>query len=105
MRQQLFPTINSSPDHDPTVLQRIDVAGLEPSQIHNILDTSRPVILKGVISGHGCEAWCDSLMENLGDAMVDYQIRNNNGRSSIFRSSLAEFIGGLQEWSNHDESW
>lgn len=53
-----------------------------------------------------CEAWCDALMEDLGDAEVNFQIRDNHdGRSEVFRSSLADFVHGLQDESTHDKSW
>lgn len=96
----------SSLPADRGVLDRINIAGLSPSHIHEILDSSRPVILEGVLSGRACEAWCDAMMEDLGGASVNYQVRNNsNGRSRVFASDLAEFVEGLQEESSHDESW
>lgn len=98
----------SSPAHDNTgeSLERIDVTGLLPSQVRHVVDFSRPCILTGIISKPDCEAWCDALMEDLGDAEVDFQIRDNHdGRSELFRSSLADFIYGLQDESTHDTSW
>lgn len=92
--------------HDPSPLRRVDVAGLAPSQISELLDSSQPLILSGVISGEECEAWCEAMMEDLGDVSVDYQVRSNHdGRSNVFRSSLADFVDGLQEESSHDNSW
>lgn len=87
-------------------LPRIDVTGLSPSQIAESVDFSRPCILTGVLPSADCEDWCDALMEDLGKEEVDFQIRDNrDGCSDVFRSSLADFIYGLQDESTHDKSW
>lgn len=105
----LAPTsLAASAAHDSTAtsLERIDVTGLLPSQVRDLVDFSRPCILTGIISMPDCEAWCDALMEDLGDAEVDFQIRDNHdGRNEVFRSSLVDFIHGLQDESTHDKSW
>ena len=86
-------------------LKRIDVEGLSPSQIKERVDFSTPCILTGALSLGACEAWCDALIEGLGESEVSYQIRGNaDGLSELFQSSLSEFIHDLRE-SNHDHSW
>lgn len=87
-------------------LKRIDVEGLSPSQIQEQVDFHTPCILTGALKLTTSEAWCDALMESLGDSQVEYQIRDNeSGHSEIFRSTLADFIYDLQEDSTHDHSW
>lgn len=104
----------SAPVVDPSLpvmtglmsLPRLDVTGLVPSQVRDMLDLSKPVILTGVIPGQECEDWCEALLTDLADSDVDFQIRNNeDGRSELFRSSLSDFVYGLQEESTHEESW
>lgn len=87
-------------------LERVDVAGLSPSDVRQVVDFTRPCILTGILPSRDCEAWCDALMEDLGDAEVDFQVKNNaDGHSEVFQSSLGDFICGLQEESCHDSSW
>ena len=87
-------------------LPRIDVTGLSRSQVADSVDFSLPCILTGVLQSPDCEGWCDAFMDDLGDEDVDFQIRDNrDGRSDVFRSSLADFIYGLQDESTHDKSW
>lgn len=87
-------------------LKRVDVAGLSPSQVRDIVDFSQPCILTGVLSSPDCETWCDALLDDLGEAEVDFQIRDNKkGLSQVFRSTLTDFVYGLQDESTHDKSW
>lgn len=87
-------------------LERIDVSGLSPSQISEVVDFSRPCILTGALAAPDCEAWCDALLEDLGDQTCAFQIRENKtGRSEVFEASLMEFVQGLQEESTHEDSW
>lgn len=87
-------------------LKRIDVEGLSPSHVQEKVDFHTPCILTGALKLTTCEAWCDTLMESLGDSEVEYQIRDNDsGRSEMFRSTLTDFIYDLQEESTHDQSW
>lgn len=90
---------------EPT-LDRVDVSGLETSELRGLVDFSRPVILTNVLPGRECELWCEALLEDLGGVTVDFQIRDNqDGGSEVFRSSLGDFVDGLQEESSHGESW
>lgn len=87
-------------------LDRIDVSGLEASELRGLVDFSRPAILTNVLPGRECEVWCEALLEDLGSVAVDFQIRDNqDGRSEVFRTSLGDFVDGLQEESSHGESW
>ncbi|CAM9791432.1 unnamed protein product, partial [Laminaria digitata] len=87
-------------------LPRIDVTGLSPSQVAVSVDFSQPCILTGVLPSAACEEWCDSFMDDLGEEEVDFQVRDNrDGLSEVFRSSLTDFIYGLQDESTHDKSW
>lgn len=87
-------------------LERIDVSGLSPSQVSEVVDFSRPCILTGALAIPECEAWCDALLEDLGEETCAFQIRDNNtGRSEVFEASLVDFVQGLQEESTHEESW
>lgn len=89
-----------------SILRRIDITGLGPSEVRSLVDFSQPVILSGVLPGRKCELWCEALMEDLADEYVDFQIRSNaDCRSEVFRESLGDFVGGLQEESTHDNSW
>lgn len=87
-------------------LKRIDVEGLSPSQVQEQVDFHTPCILTGALKLTTSEAWCDALMESLGDSQVEYQIRDNDrAHSEMFRSTLADFIYNLQGESTHDHSW
>lgn len=93
-------------DPVPSLLDRVDVTGLSPSQVSEKVDFSRPCILTGVLSMPDCEAWCDGLLQDLGGETCAFQIRDNqSGRSEMFEASLMDFVQGLQEESTHDESW
>lgn len=93
-------------DPGPSLLERIDVTGLSPSQISDEVDFSRPCILTGVLAMPDCEAWCDALLQDLGGETCAFQVRDNqSGRSEMFEASLMGFVQGLQEESTHDESW
>lgn len=87
-------------------IERHDVEGLSPSQVRDMVDFSRPCVLTGVLSAPDCEWWCDALMEDLGDAQVDFQVRDNEeGTSDVFEASLEDFVRGLQDESSHNSSW
>lgn len=91
---------------DIAPLERIDVSGLSPSQVSEAVDFSRPCILAGALELPECEAWCDALLQDLGEETCAFQIRENEtGRSEVFEASLMEFVQGLQEESTHEDSW
>lgn len=99
-------TAGEAADPVPAALDRIDIAGLSPSQVSDKVDFSRPCILTGVLSMPDCEAWCDALLQDLGGEACTFQIRDNRtGRSDMFEATLMDFVQGLQEESTHDESW
>ncbi len=93
--------------HRPSAcLERIDVAGLSPSQVSEKVDFSRPCVLTGALSTPDCEAWCDALLEDLGEETCAFQIRDNkSGHTDVFEARLEDFVQGLQDESTHDESW
>lgn len=102
----LFTTACQDSDADIAVLDRIDVTGLSASQVAELVDFSRPCILTGVLPSLECEAWCDAMLEDLGEETCAFQVRcNESGRSEVFESTLMDFVRGLQDESTHDESW
>ncbi|CAM9392810.1 unnamed protein product [Scytosiphon promiscuus] len=102
----LFAGASRNSDAGIAALDQIDVAGLTTSQVAELVDFSRPCILTGLLSSPECEAWCDAMLEDLGEETCAFQIRcNESGRSEVFESTLMDFVQGLQDESSHDESW
>ncbi|CAM9433649.1 unnamed protein product [Choristocarpus tenellus] len=101
-----YPRCSSLTLSKGTARSSFNIPILDASELLPMCNRSKPAVLKGSWPNFNCEAWCNAMLEDLGETSVDFQVRrSDDGSTELFSSSLSDFLEGLQEESTHIESW
>jgi hypothetical protein len=87
------------------MIRRVEINEMSESEFQRTYDQedSLPVLLSGVFSLDR-EQWCSRLVESIGDATLEYQLRDSNGNTQLLQGPLEAFIENVYS-SSHNRSW
>ena len=83
---------------------KIDARTLTKQEFQSLYDGSWPVILTNVFPLDNDE-WCKQLVDVCGSTTIDYDARHSaSGDIESYQATLSEFLGALEQQSDHDEN-